>query len=111
MILREFLYREGFKNWEMARRRPNFESGEAGAEAAKFKKFSAEVPENASFSGWGAGGSQNLWLSDAARTNFRITSGIKRQGEENILRFIFSSPELIKKAPKALKNPEIDLFG
>jgi len=36
---------------------------------------------------------------------------LKRQGEENIRRAIFSSPELIKKAPKALKNPEIDLFG
>jgi len=36
---------------------------------------------------------------------------LKRQGEENIRRAIFSSLELIKKAPKALKNSEIDLFG
>jgi hypothetical protein len=39
----------------MTRRRPEFESGEAGAEAAKLKKFSD------------AGGSQSLWLLDAVR--------------------------------------------
>jgi hypothetical protein len=39
----------------MPRRRPEFESGEAGAEAAKLEKFSD------------AGGSQNLWLPDAGR--------------------------------------------
>ena len=58
------LYREGFKNREMPRRRPEFESGKAGAEAAKLRKFSD------------AGGSQILWLPDAGRTDFRITSGI-----------------------------------
>ena len=42
----------------MARRRPEFEPGEAGAEAAKLKKFSD------------AGGSQIQWLSDAARNQF-----------------------------------------
>ncbi len=54
----------------MTRRRPEFESGEADAEAAKFKKFSAGVPEDASSSGWGGGRSQNLWLSDVVRTDF-----------------------------------------
>jgi hypothetical protein len=39
----------------MARKRPKFEPGAAGAEAAKLKKFSD------------AGGSQVSWLSDAAR--------------------------------------------
>ena len=34
------IYRDGFKNWDMARRRPDFEPGEAGTEAAKLKKFS-----------------------------------------------------------------------
>jgi len=58
------VYREGFKNWELPRRRLDFGSGAAGAEAAQ--------PE-----GLGdAGGSQKQWLSDAARTNFSITSGI-----------------------------------
>jgi addiction module HigA family antidote len=51
------LYRERLKNREMPRRRPSFGSGVAGAEAAKLKKFSD------------AGGSQNLWLSDAGRTD------------------------------------------
>ena len=82
------LYPEGFKNWEVPRLRtlrkcpvnifegkqvskanqpegrPEFEPGEAGAEADKLKKFID------------AGGSQIQWLSDAGRTNFRITSGI-----------------------------------
>ncbi len=48
----------------MPRRRPEFVPGAAGAEAAKFKKFSD------------AGGSQILWLSDAGRADFSITSGI-----------------------------------
>ena len=48
----------------MARRRPEFVPGEAGTEAAKLKKFSD------------AGGTQIQWLSDAARTDFSITSGI-----------------------------------
>jgi hypothetical protein len=42
----------------MARRRPEFEPGKAGAEAAKLKKFSD------------AGGSQIQWLSDAVRNQF-----------------------------------------
>ena len=46
----------GQKLGEMARRRPDFEPGEADAEAAKLKKFSD------------AGGSQKQWLPDAART-------------------------------------------
>lgn len=40
----------------MTRRRPEFESGEAGTKAAKLGKFSAGVPEDASSSGWGEGG-------------------------------------------------------
>ncbi len=41
-----------------------------------------------------------------------ILSGfLKRRGEENIGTSIFSSPLAIKKTPKALKGPEIDLFG
>jgi hypothetical protein len=48
----------------MPRRRPEFESGEAGTEADKLKKFID------------AGGSQMQWLFDVGRTNFRITSGI-----------------------------------
>ncbi|MBX7067501.1 MAG: NUDIX hydrolase [Parachlamydiales bacterium] len=48
----------------MPRRRPDFGSGAAGAEAAKLKKFSD------------AGGSQNPWLSDTGRTDSSITSGI-----------------------------------
>jgi hypothetical protein len=44
--------------------RPEFEQGEADAEADKLKKFID------------AGRSQMQWLSDAGRTNFRITSGI-----------------------------------
>jgi hypothetical protein len=51
----------------MPRRRPEFVPGEAGAEAAKLKKFSAGVPEDASSLGWGAGGTQIWWLSDAAQ--------------------------------------------
>ena len=58
----------------MPRRRPEFVPGEAGAEglgapenasflgyavAAKLKKFSAGVPEDASSLGWGAGGTHN----------------------------------------------------
>jgi hypothetical protein len=58
------VYREGFKNWEMPRRRPEFEPGEASAEADKLKKFID------------AGGSQMQWLFDVGRANFRITSGI-----------------------------------
>ena len=42
----------------MARRRPEFEPGIAGAEAAKLNKFSD------------AGGTQIQWLPDAARTDF-----------------------------------------
>ena len=42
----------------MARRRPEFEPGFAGAEAAKLEKFSD------------AGGSQIQWLSDDARNQF-----------------------------------------
>ncbi len=60
----------------MARRRPEFESGPAGTEAAKLKKFSAGVLNDASSLGWGAGGSQRQWLPDAARTDFSIMSGI-----------------------------------
>jgi hypothetical protein len=51
----------------MARRRPEFEPGPAGAEAAKLNKFSD------------AGGTQIQWLPDAGRTDFSITSGIPRQ--------------------------------
>ena len=76
----------------MPRRRPDFGSGVASAEAAKLKKFSAGVPDDASSLGWGGGGSQNLWLSDAprgprrthrslgygvGRTDSSITSGIE----------------------------------
>ena len=43
------------QEWKMPRRRPEFEPGEADAEAAKLKKFSD------------AGGSQIQWLSDAGR--------------------------------------------
>ena len=43
------------------------------------KKLSAGVPEDASSLGWGAGGTQIQWLPDAARTDFSITSGIKRK--------------------------------
>ena len=74
----------------MARRRPEFEPGLAGAGsgvlknasflgwavAAKLNKVSAGVPEDASSLGWGAGGTQIQWLPDAARTDFSITSGI-----------------------------------
>jgi hypothetical protein len=42
----------------MPRRRPGFESGEAGAEADKLKKFID------------ASGFQKQWLPDAGRTNF-----------------------------------------
>jgi hypothetical protein len=48
----------------MPRRRPGFGSGEAGAEADKPERF-IDAHE-----------SQKQWLSDAGRTNFRITSGI-----------------------------------
>ncbi|MBX7067165.1 MAG: class I SAM-dependent methyltransferase [Parachlamydiales bacterium] len=60
------VYREGLKNRVMPRRRPDFGSGVAGAEAAKLKKFSD------------GGGSQNPRLSDAGRTDSSITSGIKK---------------------------------
>ncbi len=52
------IYREGFKNWEMARRRPEFESGAAGVEAAQPERLGD------------ADGSQIQWLPDDARTNF-----------------------------------------
>jgi ADP-heptose:LPS heptosyltransferase len=52
------LYREGFKNGEMPRRRPEFEPGEAGDEADKLKKFID------------AGEPQMQWLLDVGRTNF-----------------------------------------
>ena len=52
----------------MARRRPEFEPGLAGAEAAKLKKFGD------------AGGSQIQWLSDAARNRFfRLFQYINRR--------------------------------
>jgi hypothetical protein len=54
----------------MPRKRPDFESGEAGAEADKLKKFID------------AGGSQKRWLSDAGRIDFRIPSGIKARGQQ-----------------------------
>ncbi len=58
----------------MARRRPEFEPGEAGIEAAKLRKFSD------------ADGSQRQWLPDAARTDFSITSGIidREYGERKL---------------------------
>jgi hypothetical protein len=49
----------------MTRRRPEFESGVAGAEAAKLKKFSD------------AGGSQIQWLSDAVRNQILKLFGYK----------------------------------
>jgi bifunctional N-acetylglucosamine-1-phosphate-uridyltransferase/glucosamine-1-phosphate-acetyltransferase GlmU-like protein len=64
------VYREGFKNREMPRRCSSFESGVAGAEADKLKKFID------------AGGSQKRWLSDAGRIDFRIPSGIKARGQQ-----------------------------
>lgn len=77
--LTRLLYQEGMKNRNMPRRRPEFESGEAGPEAAKLKKFSD------------AGGSQIQCLSDepgapddasslgsgVGRADFSVTSGIK----------------------------------
>ncbi|HSX26585.1 MAG TPA: hypothetical protein VLE89_06230 [Chlamydiales bacterium] len=42
----------------MTRRRPKFEPGSAGAEAAQPERLGAGVPEDASSLGWGAGGSQ-----------------------------------------------------
>ena len=53
-----------------ARRRPEFELDPIGAEAAKLEKFCAGVPEDASSLGWGAGGSQIYWLSDADKFTF-----------------------------------------
>ena len=40
LVIEDQVYREGFKNQEMPRRRPDFEPSVAGAEAAKLKKFS-----------------------------------------------------------------------
>ncbi len=54
----------------MSRRRPEFEPGFADGDAAKLKKFSAGVLEDASSSGWDAAGSQIQWLSDADRADF-----------------------------------------
>ncbi len=54
----------------MTRRRPEFESGEAGAEAAKLKKFSAGVPEDASSLGWGAGGLEGSGCPTPSETKF-----------------------------------------
>jgi hypothetical protein len=50
-----YIYCFQLKDPDIPRRRPQFERGAAGVEAAKLKKFSAGVPENASFLGWGAG--------------------------------------------------------
>jgi hypothetical protein len=63
------IYREGFKNWEMPRRRPEVEPSEADVEADKLKKFID------------ADGPQMQWLLDAGRTNFRITSGIRLKND------------------------------
>ncbi|HSX25669.1 MAG TPA: hypothetical protein VLE89_01510 [Chlamydiales bacterium] len=54
----------------MPRRRPEFEPGVAGAEAAQPERLGAGVPEDASSLGWGAGGPQIQWLPDAGRTDF-----------------------------------------
>ena len=54
----------------MPRRRPDFEPGAAGAEAAKLEKFSAGVPEDASSSGWGAGELKFSGCPTPAETNF-----------------------------------------
>jgi len=54
----------------MPRRRPDFEPGKAGAEAAKLKKFSAGVPKEASSLGWGAGGLKSGGCPTPAETNF-----------------------------------------
>jgi 23S rRNA pseudouridine1911/1915/1917 synthase len=62
----------------MPRRRPEFEPGEAGAEADKLKKFID------------AGGPQMQWLFDVGRTNFRITSGIASMESEPLLKDIFT---------------------
>ena len=52
------VYREGFKNRNMARRRPEFEPGLAGAEEAKLNKFSD------------AGGTQIRWLPRRRQNRF-----------------------------------------
>ncbi|HSX11485.1 MAG TPA: hypothetical protein VLF94_07225 [Chlamydiales bacterium] len=54
----------------MPRRRPDFGSGEAGAEAAQPERLSPGVPKDASSLGWGGSGSQKQWLPDAGRTDF-----------------------------------------
>ena len=62
----------------MPRRRPEFGSGEAGAEADKLKKFID------------AGGSQIQWLSDAGRNQFLsllgyMLTGLKKEVHKNLL--------------------------
>ena len=54
----------------MTRRRPDFEPGAAGAEAAKLKKFSDGVPANVSLEGVGCRRVQKRWLPDAVRNQF-----------------------------------------
>lgn len=55
----------------MTRRRPEFEPGIAGAEAAKLKKFSAGVPTDALHrKGWGAGGLKFSGCPTQSETNF-----------------------------------------
>jgi hypothetical protein len=63
----------------MPRRRPSFGSGEAGAEAAKLKKFSAGVPEDASSLGWGTGRSKNSGCPTPAETDSSGCFGIYTQ--------------------------------
>ncbi len=61
----------------MARRRPDFELGLAVDEAAKLKKFSdAGRGPHERLVRRGGGESQKQWLSDVARNDFSITSGI-----------------------------------
>jgi hypothetical protein len=53
----------------MPRRRPDFESGEAGVEAAQPGRLGNGVPTDVSSEGvWGADGLQKQWLPDAGRT-------------------------------------------
>ena len=59
----------------MTRRRPEFEPGEADAEAAKLKKFSDAPGSPKTPRLWGGGGSRIQWLPDAVRNQFLNSLG------------------------------------
>src|SRR3989344_3674375 len=71
------LYREGLKNRNMARRRPEFEPGSAGGEAAQLEQVERCSRVSNSVAG------------DDARTDFSITSGIYGKKTQDKMKHAF----------------------